>query len=134
MKIFLKLTIALVIGFGCVAAYGIETCTSEPIKANLTGTWTGENSYSFVFRKDANDRVCISIVEPDTTTYREVRDIVVVSGELRHFSYYTPSTDGYVSCVNIVINGDEMRFHWFGSYKLRQGDSAYFRVNPKANR
>jgi hypothetical protein len=133
MKIFMKLTIALVIAFGCVAAYGAEKCTSEPIRADLTGTWTGEDTYSFVFRMDANNRACISIVEPDTTTYREVRDIVVVNGELRHLTYYTPSTDGYVSCVNIKFKGDEMKFHWFGSFRLKQGDDTYVRTKPKTH-
>ena len=129
----MKLTIALVIAFGCVAAYGAGNCTSEPIKTDLTGIWKGEDTYSFVFNKDANGRVCITIVEPETNTYREVRDIVVVKGELRHLSYYTLSTDGYVSCMNVMVKGDEMSFHWFSSFRLKQGDSLYIRARPKTN-
>lgn len=131
MKIVLKLAIAVIFVFGHQVVFGAGSCTDVPVKMNMAGTWIGTDSYSFQIRQDRRGWVCISIIEPHSKIVRTVRDIVVVNSEIRHISYYTPSTHGYVIYVNIKITGDEMKFHWFSSYDNEQGDDTYLRQKPK---
>lgn len=127
MKIIYKLAIIAILVTATSTARAQEYCIAEKLNTDMAGVWTGEDSYSLVFRMDKKGRTCVKLVEPNSTTYRKVRDVVVVKGEIRHLTYYTPSTDGYVANMNIVIKGDEMKFHWFGSYENKQGEDTYIR-------
>jgi hypothetical protein len=130
MKIVYKLAIVAILLTATSAAKAQEYCIAEKLNTDMTGIWTGDDSYSLAFRVDKTGRTCVKLVEPNSTTFRKVRDVVVVKGEIRHLTYYTPSTDGYVANMNIVIKGNEMKFHWFGSYENKQGNDTYVRKPP----
>lgn len=127
MKIIYKLAFAALLLAAASPATAQEYCIAEKLNTDMTGVWTGEDSYSLVFRKDKQGRTCVKLVEPNSVISRTVRDVVVVKAEIRHLTYYTPISDGYVGYMNIVIKGDEMKFHWFGSYENKQGEDTYVR-------
>lgn len=136
MKIIYKLAIIAIVLSATSAARAQEYCIAEKLNTDMTGVWTGEDTYSLVFRKDVQGRMCIELVEPNSVIVRKVRDVVVIKGEIRHLTYYTPISDGYVGYMNIVIKGDEMKFHWFSSYGNKQGEDTYIRKSvpkPKPN-
>lgn len=127
MKIIYKLVLVAILLTASSTIYSQEHCISEKLNTNMTGVWTGEDSYSLVFRKDLKGRTCVKLVEADSPILRKIRDIVIVKGEIRHLTYYTPSTDGYVAHLNINTKGNEMKFYWFSSYQNLHGEDTYVR-------
>lgn len=122
-----RILVAAALLIGAITVSAQEYCFKDKLNQDLSGTWTGEDSYSLKFRKDRVKGTCVSLVEPSTNTVRKIVNVIVVNGNLRHLTYYTPSTDGYVSNVNISVKGEEMKFHWFSSYENKEGDDTYIR-------
>ncbi len=102
-----------------------EFCAGEKIDRDITGDWKGSNSYYLHIRHEEYGYTCISIVEPGKKTVRNVRDIIVVNGELRHLTFFTPSTGAIVVYSNIKFDDREMKYDWFSSFDLRQGKDTY---------
>ena len=110
---------------GCVNAFGGEFCSADNINQKVSGVWEGSDSYYFNFRINSTNKLCISILEDGTDTVRDIRDIVILDGKLKHIAYFTPITKAYVVYTNITFNGDEMNFDWFSSYDGKKGNDSY---------
>jgi hypothetical protein len=117
----------LVIGMSAITNVS-QSCTDQKLKDDLRGDWKGEDDYSLRISADKNGRSCFSIVDPYTKIVRNVRDVLIIDGELRHLAYYTPITDGYVVCVNIKLSKDSLSFDWFSSYGPKSGKDIYVRT------
>ncbi|MDQ3797849.1 MAG: hypothetical protein M3384_00215 [Acidobacteriota bacterium] len=123
----IKIAICLLF-IGCVNAYGkSEYCSADRINQKIAGIWQGEDSYYFKFRINKAGKLCISILEDSSDTVRNIRDIVIINGKLKHLTYFTPLTRGYVVYANIEFKGEEMNFDWFGSYESKSGKASYHR-------
>lgn len=111
----------------CINAFGAEFCSADRIDQKIEGVWKGSDSYYLNFRINTSNKLCISILEDDSDTERNIRDIVILDGKLKHLAYFTPITKAYVTYTNIEIAGDEMKFDWFSSYASKGGKDSYFR-------
>ena len=121
--------IIIILMFGGTNSYAAEYCSTQQVDQNISGKWKGSDSYYLIFNINKENRLCISILEDNSKIERNVRDIVIVDGKLKHFTYYTPSTDGYIIYSNIKIDGNEMQFHWYGTFGDRYGTDTYYRQN-----
>lgn len=109
-----------------------EFCTTEKLMQSLDGAWKSHDSYFLKIRTRSDGQVCFSIDGNGDATVRRVRDVVIINGQLKHFTSYTPKTDGYVVYVNLRVAKDKMRYHWFSSYKLKSGDDTYEKQKAEA--
>jgi hypothetical protein len=116
---------------GCVNAFAGEYCSQDSTTQKLNGDWVGSDSYYFSIRMNDSNKICITILEDGTTTVRNIRDIVIIDGKLRHLSYFTPITKAYVVYTNIEISGNDMNFDWYSSYDNRGGKDTYSRKPEK---
>lgn len=130
IKTIILLLSFVIFGFG-FNVFGAEFCSKEPVDSkSISGKWKGSDSYYLQFRINKEKRLCVSILEDNSTIERSIKDVVIVKGKLRHLTYYTPSTDGYVVYANIEFTGDEMKFYWYSSYENQSGEDSYYRQKP----
>lgn len=124
--------IVIVISIFCTAnIFAAEFCSEQTINQKIAGIWKGSDSYALQMRISDKSKLCISLVDEEPTVARSIRDIIIVGGKLKHLSYYTPSTEGYVVYSNIEFTENEMKFYWYSSYYNQSGEDSYFLVNPK---
>lgn len=118
----------LMLFVGSVHAFAAEHCSADTInERKIAGIWEGSDHYYFNFRINTANKLCISILEDNSKIVRNIRDIVILDGKLKHLAYFTPSTKAYVIYTNIEITGDEMAFYWFSSYDNKHGNDSYYR-------
>jgi hypothetical protein len=129
-KSIAKIVIVISISF-TVNVFAAEFCSEQKINQKIVGTWKGSDSYALQMRINNKSKLCISLVDEEPTVARSIRDIIIVSGKLKHLSYYTPSTEGYVVYSNIEFTENEMKFYWYSSYDNQSGEDSYFLVTPK---
>lgn len=125
MKRILLIGLFLMAAAGAATAANGEFCASEKIDRDITGDWKGSDTYLLRIRHEEYGYTCVSIVEKGTKTVRIVRDLVVVNGELKHLTYYTPSTGSIVVYANIKFDKGTMFFDWYSSYDLKSGSDTY---------
>lgn len=120
--------IIIVISIFCSAnIFAAEYCSEQKIDQKIAGTWKGSDSYALQMRINNQSKLCVLMVDKENQNVaRSIRDIVIVDGNLKHLTYYTPSTDGYVVYSNIQFTGDEMKFYWYSSYENQSGEDSYF--------
>lgn len=116
----------IVVVFCSANVFAAEYCSEQKINQKITGTWKGSDLYALRMHINSQNNLCITIIDETSNTERNIRDIIIVNGKLRHLSYYTPSTDGYVIYANIEFTGEEMKFYWYSSYKNQSGEDSYF--------
>lgn len=133
-RMILLSVLAAVIAVFCSAdLYADEYCSKETIKQDLSGRWQGDDSYYFQFRVNSSKKLCISILEDNSDTERMMRDIVIADGKLQVFSFYTPSTNGYVLYSGIDLQGDKMLVNWYGTYNHQKGTDTMYRTKNSSS-
>lgn len=126
-KLVIKIALFVSI-FGCVNAFAGEFCSADRINQTLDGKWKGTDSYYFSIRTSSTNKLCIEILEDETDTVRNIRDIIIIDGKLRHLTYFTPSTQAYVVYTNIKLEKDGFSFDWYSSYANKGGKDTYYKL------
>ncbi|MCT7483314.1 hypothetical protein [Aliarcobacter cryaerophilus] len=113
-SVFILFTFFISIGVTNLSAK--EFCSKENVIDDISGKWEGSNSYYYLFEK-RNNKLCISVIDPYSTTIRDVRDIIVKDGKLNLFTIHTPSTNSYTVIYDIYYTSkSKLSYNWLSPY------------------